>query len=223
MLPVLTRTARKQFTVRHVLTIIAFLALFYGFSHDFDLIIVLCIALAMGETVEILKKTPTVDNHWLEAGMGAFITLASLAWLALASTTGGQAWFPALTTLIGIWFLLDARKNVRTGRDPYPSEEAEMGMSEMMLVMTHVNLVADELKTGPKTIPELADACDLTESRVRESLDVPTSDGTIYRVDGHSPHKPDRYALDESKLGKFAFICLNSKRIARRLARPFRR
>jgi hypothetical protein len=38
-----------------------------------------------------------------------------------------------------------------------------MSASEMMLVMNHAHLVVEELKQEPKTVAELADACDLTE------------------------------------------------------------
>jgi predicted transcriptional regulator len=98
-----------------------------------------------------------------------------------------------------------------------------MSASEMMLVMNHARLVVKELKQGPKTVPELADACDLTESRVREALDVITDDGMIYPVDGSPSDDVERYALNESKVGGVAFVRSNGKRILRRLMRPFRR
>jgi len=58
-----------------------------------------------------------------------------------------------------------------------------MSASEVMLVMNHAHLVVEELKQGPKTVTELADACNLTESRIREVLDFGTDDGMIYPVD----------------------------------------
>ena len=92
-----------------------------------------------------------------------------------------------------------------------------------MLVMNHAHLVVEELKQEPKTVAELANACDLTESRVREALDVGTDDGMIYRVDSERDDGGERYALDESKVGSVAFVRSNGKRILRRLARPFQR
>jgi len=66
------------------------------------------------EATSILRETPTVDSRWVGVGLGAFIiTVASLAWLGWELTattgTGGPVWFPALTALIGVWFLFDAR------------------------------------------------------------------------------------------------------------------
>jgi len=45
----------------------------------------------------------------------------------------------------------------------------------------------------------------------------------VYRVDGGPSDDLERYALDESKVGGVAFVRSNGKRIAQRLARPFRR
>jgi len=63
----------------------------------------------------------------------------------------------------------------------------------------------------------------LTESRVREALDVGTDDGMVYRVDAGTGDDAERYALDESRVGGLAFVRSNGKRILRRLARPFQR
>ncbi|ELZ05120.1 hypothetical protein [Natrialba aegyptia] len=92
-----------------------------------------------------------------------------------------------------------------------------------MLVLSHAHLVAEELKSDPepKTVTELADACDLTDSRVREALDAMTDDGTVYRVDRDSADV-DRYELDESKMAGIAFVRSHGKRIVRRSERPFR-
>ena len=92
----------------------------------------------------------------------------------------------------------------------------------MMLILNHAHLVVDELQAGPKTVPELAEGCDLTESCIRDVLEVATEDGMIYRV-SDTERSPARYALDESKVGGVAFVRSNGKRILRRLARPFRR
>ncbi|MFC7164907.1 hypothetical protein [Halospeciosus flavus] len=221
----ISRTAREQLTGRHLLSLVAFLALVYGVTQDIGMVVAIALSLAFVETVSILREAPTVDSRWVGVGLGTFITIASLAWLAweltAAAGTGGPAWFPALTGIIGVWFLFDARKDFADGTDSYAPDD--MDASEMMLVMNHAHLVVEELKQDPKTVPELADACDLTESRVREALEVATDDGMVYAVDGGSSDDIDRYALDESKVGSIAFVRSNGKRIMRRLARPFRR
>jgi len=98
-----------------------------------------------------------------------------------------------------------------------------MSATEMVLVMNHAHLVVGELKQEPKTVAELADACDLTESRVREAPDVATNDDMVCCVGSEQGDDGERYVLDESKVGGVAFVRSNSKRILRRLARPFQR
>ncbi|MFD1570424.1 hypothetical protein [Halorubrum laminariae] len=219
------RTAREQLTGRYVLAVVAFLALVYGVTQNIGTVFAIALGLAFVETISILRETPTVDSRWVGVGLGAFITIASLGWLSweltAAAGTGGPAWFPALTALIGVWFLFDARADFAEETDSDSPDD--MTASEVMLVMNHAHLVVEELKQEPKTVAELADACDLTESRVREALDVGTDDGMIYRVNAGTGDDAKRYALDESKVGGLAFVRSNGKRILRRLARPFRR
>jgi len=217
------RTASEQLTARYVLSLVAFLALAYGVTQDIETVLIIAFALAIVEMISILRETPTIDSRWVGVGLSVFITVASLAWLGweltAAAEPGGPAWFPALTALIGVWFLLDARADFADGTES--DKPDDMSASEMMLVMNHAHLVVEELKQGPKTVAELADACDLTESRVREVLDFGTDDGMIYPVDTDTSATAKRYALDESKVGSLAFIRSNAKRILRRLARPF--
>jgi hypothetical protein len=221
----LVRTVRERVTVRHVLLTVVFLALVYGFTRSVETTVGIAVGFALIETIQLLREAPSIDDRWVGIGNGVFITVVSLVWLVyeltVAANTGGPAWFPGLTALIGVWFLFDARRDFTEGRHPHPNDD--MTASEMMLVMNHGHLVAEELKQGPKTVAELVDACDLTESRVREALNVATDDGMIYRVDGSPGDDIERYALDESKVGGVAFVRSNAKRILRRLARPFRR
>ena len=79
------------------------------------------------------------------------------------------------------------------------------------------------MKQEPRTVAELADACDLTESRVCEALKVGTEDGMIYRVNAGTSEDGKRYVLDESKVGGLAFVRSNGKHVPRRLVRPFQR
>lgn len=224
MVPGIAHTVRKRLTVRHVLAMVAFLAIFYGVTRDADMLVAVALALGLGETVEILRDTPSIDNRWVHAGLGTFVAVGSLAWvgyeLTIAATSRGPAWFPGLTFLAGVWILLDARRDFL--EEPEHESSPELGTSKMMLILNHAHLVVDELKGGPKTVPELAEECDLTESRIRDVLEFATDDGMIYRVGG-AECSPDRYALDESKVGGVAFVRSNGKRILRRFARPFHR
>ena len=51
------------------------------------------------------------------------------------------------------------------------------------------HLVAEELKDGPKAVAELADACNMTESRVQEALNYREQANTTY---GGARRKPRR-------------------------------
>ena len=106
MVPGIARTARERLTIRHVLSIAAFLTIFYGVTRDVDTLVVIVIALGLTETIEILRDTPSIDNQWVHAGIGTFVAVGSLAWFAyeltIAAATGGPAWFPGLTFLAGV-------------------------------------------------------------------------------------------------------------------------
>lgn len=223
MVPGIGHTIRDRLTLRHILPYAAFLALFYGVTRNTNTLIAVTIALGLAEGIDILQETPSVNNRWVQAGIGVFVSVASLAWLAFelaASTTSSPVWFPAVTFLAGVWFLLDARSGIPKER---VSPDDKMGANEVMLVINHWHLIVDELKSGPKSVPELAEQCGLTESRVRGSLDLATDDGMVYRTDDRSPTDDVQYALDESKVGGIAFIRSNGKRLIRRLLRPLRR
>lgn len=219
------RTLRERLTVRHFVPHVAVLVVFYGVTRDVETLIALTLGLGIVESIDVLRETPSIDDRWIQVGIGAFVTVGSFAWfgyeLTVASDTGGPAWFPALLVFVGLWFLLDARRDFREGRRRSAPEE--MDANDVMLVLNHAHLVTDELRSGPKTVPELADRCDLTESRVREAIDVAIDEDIVYPVGGTDGDEPERYALDESQLGGVAFVRSNAKRVLRRLARPFRR
>lgn len=214
-----SRAARQRLTARHVLFVVAFLAIVYTLTREPRTVLGVAVGLAVVESIQILGDTPSIDDRWIGFAVGTFVTLGSLAWLGaeltVASDTGGPKWFPVLTALIGVWFLLDARRG-----SPSYGDDEEMGFTEMMTVMSHASIVADEIEEEPKTVNELATACELTESRVRETIDVGIEEGTFYRVDGNDGE--ERYAIDESKTGVVAFVRVNARRLSGRLVRPFR-
>lgn len=224
------RTARERYTLGYVLSDVVPMALIltviYGITRSEGVLLGLALAYLFTEVVKLFQATPSIDGRWVGVGAGAFITLGSLAWFGYEYTivpdTGGPVWFPLLTALIGVWFILDSRQDFIEGRRRDELND-DLSTSEMMLVMNHAHLVVEELKSGPKTVPELAEACDLTESRVREALNITTDDDTVYRVDSEAPDDAGRYALDESKVGSVAFVRSNVKRVARRLVRPLYR
>ncbi|MFC5971737.1 hypothetical protein ACFPYI_10370 [Halomarina salina] len=239
----LRHAARERYTLRHVASLIVVFALVYAVTGEPGSLVGLGAGLVVVETTNLLRETPGVDERWVGVGTGAFVVLGSLAWFAYEVTvvpdSGGPVWFPLVVALAGVWLLLDARQASATGAAGADDEFDDLSASESMLVMHHASLVTRELRDGPKTVPELAASCDLTESRVREALAVATHDDTVYRVDDPEAYAdertddedgPDagdgtytgRYALDESKVGGAAFVRENGKRVVRRLIRPLR-
>lgn len=222
----IVRIARERYTLRNVLSAVVFLTIMYGITRNEGIVIGLTVGLAVTEIANMIRETPSIDSRWATIGIGAFVTLASLAWFwyeVTVSTVEGKLWLPGLMAVVGVWFLFDGYRESGGSHWDHDKPRDDMSVNEMMVAMNHAHLVVQELKSGPKTIKELAAACDLTESRVREALDVGSDDGTIYRVDAKSTDDTERYAVDESMLGSVAFIRINGKRVLRRLARPFRR
>ena len=129
----------------------------------------------------------------------------------------------------GLWLLLDTRADFVQGRRfDRAADPDDLSSREAMLLVQHAALVADRLDEGPKTVPELAAACDLTESRVRDTIEIAGHDGAIYPVDDPGADEDadgePRYALDDRKmgfsgLGRQAAGGLSG--LARRLVRPF--
>ncbi|AGB16244.1 hypothetical protein Halru_1637 [Halovivax ruber XH-70] len=226
MISALVRTARDRLTIRHVLGYVAAVAIVYGISQNASLVLGIATAFVITEAMAVVREAPGIDGRWAGVGIGLFITGISLVWFAyeyVVPASDGLLWFPALTAGVGVWFLLDARRDFVEDRRRDGTQPADdMTSSEAMLVMSHAHLVSTELESGPKTVPELAAACDLTESRVREVIDVVGDDGTIYPLEESAADDATRYALDESKVGAGAFVRSIVGPAARRLVRPFR-
>lgn len=226
MISALVRTARDRLTKRHVLGYVAAVAIVYGLSQNGSLVLGIATAFVVTEAMALVRETPGIDGRWAGVGIGVFVTGLSLVWFAYeyaVPASDGPLWFPALTAGVGVWFLLDTRRDFVEGRRRDGTQPVDdMTSSEAMLVMNHAHLVSTELESGPKTVPELAAACDLTESRVREVIDVVGDDGTIYPLEESAGDDATRHALDESKVGAVAFVRSIVGPVARRLIRPLR-
>ncbi|WP_267643592.1 hypothetical protein [Haloarchaeobius amylolyticus] len=219
----LHRAARERYTPKNVLSFVVAVVVLTALVDDRTVVLALLAAVPILEGAALTREAPGVDGRWAKAGLGALAFLIGLGWLALelhGAGTGDPVWVPALAAATGLWVLLDTRRDFVEGRQPGESEPAEMESDEVLLVLNHTHLVAEALETGPKTVPELAAACDLTESRVRAALDATTTSDTVYRVDDDAD--PPRYALDESKVGPVAFVRENGRRAVHRLLRPVR-
>ena len=200
------------------------------------LVVGLASAFLVSETRQILKATPSVDDRWVTVGLGVILLAVSLAWL-LAELRQPAAlrtlWAPVAAILGSLWLLLDARVDLvydqqRGSSDPV--DELDSGV--FLLRMLRVNRIADTLESGPKTVPEIAAASDLTESQVRAAIEFAGDDGPIVRVDDDAtePESPTdladgvpRYALDTRQLGVSGvgrMVVGALARVLRRLARP---
>ena len=170
---------------------------------DVVVVTLLSSAYLYAEAIALLRTVPGVDERWVGAGTGAVAGVASVVWLWTAlsrSATVESVWLPAAAVLASGWLLLDTWADFLEGRTLDTDDGfEELDGAETMLVMQHGSLVANELRAGPKTVPELAKACDLTESRVRQVVELFGRDDTLYPVDPAAD--TPRYAVDEQKLG----------------------
>lgn len=162
---------------------------------------------AITESMRILQSTPSVDERWFKAAVGAAMAVGGAGWVwyrLTATPASGSLWVPVFAVVGGFWVVLDARADFLQGRrfgaDDDMDALDELAAGEAMLVMQHVGVVADELQDDPKTIEELATACDLTESRIREAIEVASHEGTIYQVESDPADDPT-YAVDDQKVG----------------------
>jgi len=203
----------------------------YAVTRNLSLILGLFTALLVTETVDVLETHSAVDERWVKVGMGGFLLVASGVWLwgELREPRAAQRlWVPVVAIGGSLWVLLDARADFVQGRRfdgrrfHTPEPDDDLSASEAMLLTQHAHLVGNALREEPKTVSELAAACDLTESRVREAISIAGDGGTIYPVD---PGADDpRYALDEGNMGASGVGRLaagGARRLFRRLLRPF--
>lgn len=220
-------------TLRRALYAVGLVVLFgYLFDFSWAQVAVITAIVLVSDSVEIGHDIPGVDERHVRLLLG-LVVLGVGGFVTWRGTDVGVAVGAAV---VGGWIALDAVYSLRAGiRTSGPDDEPTA--SEGMLSMQVGNLVAEELRDGPKTVPELADACDMTESRVRDALDLHERAGTAYRVsdrreaterangtDGPVSDDEERevWALDESKVGPWAFVRDNTRRTVARIARPFR-
>ncbi|AZQ16176.1 hypothetical protein [Halorubrum sp. PV6] len=188
--------------------LIALFGIAFGFTWS-QTIIVAAIVL-VGESAELASPLPGLDERHFRLALGLIIVAAGgVAYWAQGDTT-----VAAVGVGGGGWLMLDALYSLREGIRSGDDEMADADSSEVFLSMQVGHLVAEELKDGPKTVPELADACDMTESRVHEALNYHEQADTAYKDGG-------QWHLDESKIGTWAFIRDNTRRALARFFRPF--
>lgn len=220
----LGQAVRSRLSVRPMLLWAVSLAFVVAVTEDLVVVLAIAAGFAGSEVLDGLVDVPGIDERWAKAALGLVMTVAGGVWLwvELSGATTVETVFPALALATGLWLTLDARADFVQGRRVTELDAVEeMDTGEAMLAMQHIRLVATELQTGPKTVSELATACDLTESRVRTAIDLASEDGTVYPVETDADDP--RYALDERKVGFSGVGRLlggGLRAIVARLARP---
>ena len=198
----------------------------------------LATAFLVVESRQFLIDTPGVDDRWVTVGLAVVVLAVSLAWLVAKLRQPPllrTLWAPVAAILGGLWLLLDARVDFASdtaSTDTDPVDDLAPGA--FLLRMLRLNRIADTLEAGPKTVPEIAADCDLTDRQVQAAIELCGDDGPIVRVDDSAADsaddetatttdEPPRYTLDRRQLGvtgmgRLAIDGLAS--LLRRLARP---
>jgi hypothetical protein len=205
----ITTALRRRISFREVLLYLLILAAVFLFTDSIVTVVGIAFAWLFVAGTNLLRDTLGVDERLVKVGFAVLWTVASVVWIWFERSillTDVRNSLPILAVVVGLWLLLDARADFvqnrrRTTPDGFNNKEPDFG--DVMLIMIHLRLVADELSSGPKTVSQLASACNITESRVREAIEAVSDDGTIYQVD-NTTDEP-RYAVDEQKLGASGF------------------
>jgi hypothetical protein len=216
----------QRLSVRDVGLWVLFAGTVYALTGDIELIAAATSAYLFAGAMDLLRDVPTVDERWFKAGVAVLTLGVSSLWLAVevsSSATVGDRWLPALAVVASAWLVLDARADF-VQRVKRTDQFEQMDTAEFLLAMQHGRLVADELRDGPMTVPELAAACDLTASRVETAIEVFGTDGTVHPVDPDPETDQQRYALDEERVGVSGVGRLAAGGVSgllKRLYRPF--
>ena len=201
----------------------------------------LATAFLVVETRQVLTDAPGVDDGRVTVGFSITLIVLSLAWLVaeLRQPAALQTlWAPVVAVFGSLWLLLDARVDLLSEQprdSPDLVDNPDPGA--FLLGMLRLNRIADTLESGPKTIPEIAAATDLTEPQIRATIELASEDGPIVRVDDSSVGSATdderetagdelpRYTLDTRQLGASGvgrMVVSGLAGLFHRLARPLR-
>lgn len=198
----------RQLTVRGIVgSLIALGVIAVVFDVSGPNIALFAVFFVLMTVINALEETPGVNHRIVSTGMLAVGIVCGI-YLTVAESllVGG-----ALTVIAG-WLALDALYDLRHGidRSDEHHEVNEMDYGEFMLTSQHGSLVVQALRERPMTVPEIAEATDLTESRVEEALSMMEETRVVNRFG-------NGYTVDERELGATGFV----RGIVRRIGRPF--
>lgn len=209
------QTLRDRLTLRRVLTAaVVFAITVLAFGSELDVAVGVGVAIVWTELLRTMRETPGVDARHVKLSVGVLAVIGSGVLVALGTVESTSAVaLTAGTTVAGCWLILDAVADIRRGTVPQRHDD---GSSLKIGFQSYVaKLIVDELEQGPKNVTELAEACDLTESRVRDGIELLEDSGVVVS-------RGAGYELDGSHVGGRAFLRLNLSRLGRRLFRPIR-
>jgi DNA-binding transcriptional ArsR family regulator len=138
---------------------------------------------AMDEAYDLPRGTNRLVYGLGLVAVGVFLPLRTMPWI------GGVA------LLAGFWFVLDGAVTIRYGPARTPHEFVSGAESEAMLRMRILHTVHRALRESdqPQTPAELAEACDLTESRVSSALAYLEQRGQVSRTEGEYKTVPQTW------------------------------
>jgi hypothetical protein len=196
---------------RYVLLAAGMVLLFrFGFDQTWPQVAVVTVVVLFAEVADLSRALGGLDPRYVRGLLGLCLVGAGL----VAVVRGPALAVAAVGIGIGWWVLLDAAYALHAGREP-DGADADLDASEAMLRMQVARLLVDELRGSPKTVPELAAACDTTESRVHAALELLACADTAHC-------QGEAWVLDEGRIGLWPFVRDNTRRVVARLARPFR-
>lgn len=207
--------ARREYSVFDVLLTGVLLAALYAAIESVAVVAGVGVGLVVLALVNVATKLPTLSDRSVRISAGLAMALASGGWLIyeFVTSVGAESAIPAVLFVGSIWLVVQAFRGPVTRERPVADD---VSSAEAMVRLQHARLVAKELRRGPKTVTELADDCDLTESRVRQALKMLEDDDAVYVTD----HDEDesRYAVRESELGTMGFFRFVGERLLRPLS-----
>jgi DNA-binding transcriptional ArsR family regulator len=213
MLVALPARLREQPLLRYALTTVGMVVLFgVLFEQDWPQVAIVVTVLLAADATDVDEVFESVDARHFRALFGLMLGAVG----AIAVDAGDPA-VAAVGLAVGGWLVLDAFHSFRAGIEP--SADPDPDDSELFLSIQVSHLLAEELESGPETVPELAARTDMTESRVRATLELMADSGIVYR-ESEGSDAADRWVLDESKVGPWAFVRDNGRRLVARPLRP---
>jgi DNA-binding transcriptional ArsR family regulator len=148
-----------------------------------------------------------------------FGVLTDAKFLTDASTVAISLAFYTVFCLFGAWFVFDGIQQYRYRDHDEQSSSIEDFITddtdEMMLRFQMSGTVARAVRDEPRTVSELAEDLDLTESRVERSLVALSEEDMVYRSD-------DTYHASVYMTDKLSPVKRFVRWVPRRLVRPFR-